>query len=87
MYKRIKVYKCAGMQIFKCVGMPLCMYASIQISKFSKYVIMQPCEYATMCICVNQLLPHLGPIREFQLSLKSCNLASWTTKCLDMINP
>ena len=33
MYKRIKLYKCAGMQIFKCVGMPLCMYASIQICK------------------------------------------------------
>ena len=27
----------------------------------------------------NQLLPHSSPIREFQLSFKSCNLASWTT--------
>ena len=39
-----------------------------------KYVIMQPCEYATIWVCDNQLLPHSGPIREFQLSLKSCKL-------------
>ena len=45
----------------------------------SKYVIMQPCEYATIWVCDNKLLPHSGPIREFQLSLKACNLASWTT--------
>ena len=41
------------MQLFKCVGMPLCMYASKKIwkkvsIKDYKYVIMQPCEYATM---------------------------------------
>ena len=30
MYKRIKVYKCAYMQISRCLGMPLCIYASIQ---------------------------------------------------------
>ena len=47
--------------------------------QFSKYVIMQPCEYATIWVCDNQLLPHSSPIREFQLSFKSCNLASWTT--------
>ena len=89
MYKRIKIYKCAGLQIFKCVHMPLCMYASIQIyqkvtikeKKYaSKYMIMQPSECTTIYeYGNNQLLPYFGPIREFQLSLKSCNLASWST--------
>ena len=39
-YKRIKVYKYAGMQIFKCVGIPLCMYASIQSLKVCKFLSM-----------------------------------------------
>ena len=50
-----------------------------------KYVIMQPCEYATIWVCDNQLLPHSGSIRKFQLSLKSCNLASWTTTWNDFV--
>ena len=33
MYKGIKVYKCACIQIFWCLVMPLCMYASIQKGK------------------------------------------------------
>ena len=84
MYKRIKsIQVCrACMQIFKCLGMPLCMYESTQVSN---YVIMHPCEYANIWVCVNQLLPHKGLFREFQLSLKSCNLASWTKKWHDYV--
>ena len=50
-----------------------------------KYVIMQPCEYATIRVCDTPLLPHSCPIREFQLSWKSCNLSSWTTKWHDFV--
>ena len=44
----------------------------MDIMQVSNYVIMQPYEYATIWVCVNQLLPHKGLIREFQLSLQSC---------------
>ena len=68
------------MQIYKKVGM------KIKITQVSNYVIMQPCEYATIWVCDNnQLLPHSGSIRKFQLSLKSCNLASWTTTWNDFV--
>ena len=51
----------------------------------SNYVIMQPYEYATIWVCINQLLPHKGLIVEFQISLKSCNLVNWTKKWHDYV--
>ena len=72
--------------------MHVCKYTSMQESKYERLklckilsLILQPCEYATIWVCDNQLLPHSGPIREFQLSLKSCNLAGWTAKWNDYV--